>query len=87
MRKTNYAEICGCVGFFFLMLSLFGVANAFAPCKLLPSYLLVIFISLTVASGVLEYIFECAAKKNKKLPIREQTIKQITRAPRVYFTW
>ncbi|MBD3359381.1 MAG: hypothetical protein GF365_01580 [Candidatus Buchananbacteria bacterium] len=86
MRKADYAEICGCVGGFFLMLSLLGMANIFAPCKIIPFWLLVFFISLTVASGVLEYVFERAAKK-QKLSIREQTIKKITRDPRVYFTW
>ena len=87
MRNAKYAEICGCVGFFFLMLSLFGVANTFAPFKIIPPYLLVVFISLAVISGVLEYVFERAAKKHKKLPFREQTIKQIKRGSRVYFTW
>ena len=88
MRNMLYAEICRCVGFFFLILSLFGVANAFAPFKIVPPFLLLFFIIAAVLCGILEFVFEKAAAKQKQLPFAEQTLKQIRKkTDRVYLTW
>ena len=84
MRNAIYAEICRCVGFFFLMLAIFGLANLFAPFKIVPPILLLIFIIVVVLCGIFEYLFDRAAQNQNKLSFREQTLTKIKKG-RVFF--
>jgi len=73
MLKQTKAEICGCAGVVLSIFSLFGIANQFAPYRVVPFWLMIVFIALTALSVGLELWFS-----------RPQTIAEIKRG-RIFF--
>lgn len=57
MLKQTKAEISSCVGFVLLTLTLAGIANLFAPCQVVPVWLVIVFAALTVLCVGLELWF------------------------------